>query len=83
MSMMRDSILSAMRRQGKSEAEVNARLAFFHFAKVPMSGVSDKGANFLPNLMGNWPSSRAVVKTHDLGEPSSPGDAKKIQPCES
>ena len=39
----------------------------FNCADVPMSGVSDMGANFLPNLLGHWTSARRIVTASNTG----------------
>ena len=59
---------SAISKDGQEQADL---MQNFHFANVPMSGVSDEGANFLPYLMGHWRSGRHVITTHSAGKCST------------
>lgn len=66
--MMRARLQAAAQSLGLTEQQQLQRLGSFHFANVPMSGVSDSGANFLPNLMGRWTSSRRLIRAQAPGE---------------
>ena len=50
-----------MEKLGLSAAERDARLAHLHFSTLPLTGLSDVGANFIPYLMGQWPASKKIV----------------------
>ena len=67
--LMQSSLREALASLSSDEQRAAASLDNMHFATVPMSGVSDKGANFLPNLMGHWTSGRAIMSAQSTGTP--------------
>lgn len=66
--MMQSALKAAAASLLAEGQDMRAKLDHFHFATVPMSGLSDAGANFLPNLMGRWTSSTRKVHAASTGE---------------
>jgi len=58
---MRDRLAWAADRLRLGAAQAAARMARLAFATLPMSGLSDVGANFLPYLLDHWRSPRKVL----------------------
>ena len=58
----------AMDKLEMSNAEREPRLAHWHFSSLPLSGLSDVGANFIPYLMGRWRASKKTISAAVSGE---------------
>ena len=58
---MRGRMRWAASQLGLAAAEAAARLDRLAFATLPVSGLSDVGANFLPYLLDHWRSPRKVL----------------------
>jgi hypothetical protein len=58
---MRDRLAWAADRLRLGAAQAAARMARLAFATLPVSGLSDVGANFLPYLLDHWCSPRKVL----------------------
>ena len=58
---MRGRMRWAASQLGLSAAQAAARLDSLAFATLPVSGLSDVGANFLPYLLDHWRSPRKVL----------------------
>lgn len=43
------------------------RLSHWHFSTLPLSGLSDVGANFIPYLMGQWRASKKILSATTAG----------------
>jgi hypothetical protein len=41
--------------------------AHLHFSTLPLTGLSDVGANFIPYLMAQWRASKKVVSAPSAG----------------
>lgn len=50
-----------------SSNDIGKRMEQFYFPTANMASVSDKGANFLPYLLGHWTSPRRQVLFNDSG----------------
>ena len=58
---MKERLLWAMDKLEMGNAEREPRLAHWHFSSLPLSGLSDAGANFIPYLMGRWRASKKTL----------------------
>ena len=58
---MRSRLQWAADRLGLGAAQAAARLDRLAFATLPVSGLSDVGANFLPYLLDHWRSPRKML----------------------
>ena len=66
---MKQRLLWAMDKLDLSQASREAWLAHLHFSTLPMTGLSDIGANFVPSLMGKWRATKKVLALRGPGEP--------------
>ena len=64
---MKQRLLWAMDKLDLAQANREAWLAHLHFSMLPMTGLSDIGANFIPSLMGKWRATKKVLSTNDAG----------------
>lgn len=72
---MRGRMRWAASQLGLGAAGAAARLDRLAFATLPMSGLSDVGANFLPYLLDHWRSPRKILVA---GTGASTGHACEI-----
>lgn len=68
---MKERLLWATDKLNMNNAEKEARLSHWHFSTLPLSGLSDVGANFIPYLMGRWRASKKILTASDSGAVSS------------
>ncbi|KAK9805085.1 hypothetical protein WJX73_003188 [Symbiochloris irregularis] len=66
--MMRAVLQAATDNLPVSNRARAVSLSNMHFGDVPMTGISDKGANFLTSLMGQWTSARAIMQATSTGD---------------
>ncbi|BDA49567.1 hypothetical protein COCOBI_14-1860 [Coccomyxa sp. Obi] len=66
---MKERLLWATDKLNINNAEKEARLSHWHFSTLPLSGLSDVGANFIPYLMGRWRASKKILTASESGEP--------------
>ncbi|CAL5224693.1 g7419 [Coccomyxa viridis] len=66
-TMMSDRLQWAMDELDLKHSERKQWLSHLHFAKLPLSGLSDVGANFIPYLMGRWRASKKVLSAVPSG----------------
>ncbi|KAK9816886.1 hypothetical protein WJX72_006713 [[Myrmecia] bisecta] len=67
-TMMRSRLLEEMAALNFTQSAVQQQLARFHFSKLPMTGVSDYHANWIPYLMGHWKAPKKVIEAMGPGD---------------
>lgn len=67
--MMRGRLMEEMAALEFNNSAMQQQLERFHFASLPMTGVSDVRANWIPYLMGHWQSPKKVIRAHGAGKP--------------
>ena len=65
---MKQRLLWAMDKLDLSQASREAWLAHLHFSTLPMTGLFDIRANFIPSLMGKWRATKKVLAMSGPGE---------------
>ena len=65
---MKERLIWAMDKLDLAQADRDLWLAHLHFSTLPMTGLSDIGANFIPYLMGRWRAAKKVVSRTGSGE---------------
>ncbi len=69
---MKERLLWAMDKLGMRDTERKPRLAHWHFSSLPLSGLSDVGANFIPYLLGRWRASKKTISASVSGSHAAP-----------
>ena len=64
---MKERLLWATDKLNLSNADKDARLSHWHFSTLPLTGLSDVGANFIPYLMGRWRASKKILTASESG----------------
>lgn len=64
---MKERLLWALDRVNMDDAERQLRLTHWHFSSLPLSGLSDVGANFIPYLMGRWRATKKIMTASTSG----------------
>lgn len=64
---MKERLLWAIDKLNMSTAEKDARMSHWHFSTLPLTGLSDVGANFIPYLMGRWRASKKILTASESG----------------
>ena len=64
---MKERLLWATDKLNLSNADKEARLSHWHFSTLPLTGLSDVGANFIPYLMGRWRASKKILTASESG----------------